>query len=85
MQILLRKIVTREEFLKSFGRFVILAVLTLTTGLLMARRSIRRDRSLCSAGRACRFCRRLDGCTSPEAVQLKIKMKEKTDGQTPQE
>ena len=79
------EMISRKEFLKSFGRCGILIIFTSITGLLASRRSIRRDRSLCSAGRTCRLCRRLDGCSYPEAIRLREKMKHKIDKQNTQD
>jgi hypothetical protein len=85
MQILLKKILNRKEFLKTFIRYGTLTVFVLATGFLVTRSSTRNDRSLCSVSQTCRSCRQLKSCSYPEAEKMRKKIKDKTDMQATKE
>lgn len=63
----------RRYFIDKAGRTFLLGGLALVSGVLIARRQVKRD-AACTVNYQCRSCRKLSSCSLPEAD------KERQDG-----
>jgi hypothetical protein len=63
----------RRNFIEKSGRGILLGGLAIVSGVLVARRQVRRD-TQCSANFQCKSCGKLTRCQLPEAET------ERTDG-----